>query len=110
MKRPLWLLIAVFIGSIFLTLTLASPSLARPQSNTAENPTITTADSPPLTDNFQDIIIYLRETADLTTSTLPQDKIARRTEVVQRLQATAIAAQADLLAFLEAEKLAGRAL
>ncbi len=103
MKRTIWLLVAVFSSSIILILTLASPSLARPQPITAENPP-----EPPSSNNtFQDIIIYLKETADLTAATLPQEKIARRTEIIQRLQTTATSTQAQLLSYLENGRSAG---
>ncbi|MFZ0544987.1 MAG: S8 family serine peptidase, partial [Candidatus Promineifilaceae bacterium] len=103
MKRTLWLLVAVLISSIFLALTIASPSLARSTDTpSAESPT-----SLPSDNSFEEIIIYLADSADLATNSLPQEKISRRTEVIRRLKATAATSQADLITYLENQKTAG---
>ena len=53
-------------------------------------------------------IVYLKEQADLGPAQLMAAKLARRQTVVSALQATAQRTQADIVAYLEQQKAAGK--
>lgn len=107
MKRMFWLLVAVLNSFIIFAFTITSPLLARATyaAAAAEPTSLSQPD-----DAFRGIIIYLDGSANLSADSLPPEKIARRMEVVRRLQATAAASQGELIGYLEEQRGVGKVL
>jgi bacillopeptidase F len=62
----------------------------------------------PTKDGKRTYIVYLKEQADLEPAQLMATRLARRQAVVSALQATAQRTQADILAYLERQRSAGK--
>lgn len=109
--RPFHILAAVVaaVASVFLLLRLLVVAVAQPLAPLPTHPTAPQFEDllPADAANDLDVILYLRQSADLENLSRTSDKVARRRELISRLQTVAADTQGPVIEELDRLRSAG---